>query len=86
MGRLEMPLPDMGGGMERLEVAARKIRASILANVPVRFRDSISVRPFGESGRTGIAIEYDDLAEPFVYAALEYPRDGEDERDGPECR
>jgi hypothetical protein len=77
VGRLELPLPELGRSRESLDEAAKRMQDLILAHVPERFRESISVGTFREGERTGIAIEYDDLAESFVYAVLEYPRGGE---------
>jgi len=48
------------------------LRELILANVPARFKDSISVTSFMNGKRAGIAVEFNDLAESFVYAGIEY--------------
>jgi len=76
MGRLELPLPEMGG---RLEERAKDVQARIRAQTPEDLRDSIVVKPFRKGDLTGLAIEYDDRAENFVYVAMEYPRGGDRE-------
>lgn len=76
VGRLELPLPELGEGAIGLSSAAKDLEDRIVAQVPEEFRGSIRVRPFKEGERTGIAVEYDDRAESFVFASLEYPRGG----------
>lgn len=70
MGRLELPLPEIG---IPLNDHARDMQAKIRANVPSALRESIVVKTFKKGDRAGIAIEYDDRAENFVYTAMEYP-------------
>lgn len=71
MGKLELPMPDLGVG---LEAAAKDFEAKIKANVPLQFKKTIAVTPFRKGLRTGLAIEYDDRAENMVFAAIEYPK------------
>lgn len=71
MGRLELPLPDIGGELKK---RAKEVQKRIRVQTPEEFRDSIKVRPFKKVGMEGLAIEYDDRAENFVYIAMEYPR------------
>jgi hypothetical protein len=73
VGRLELPLPEMG---KPLEEHAKHMEARIKAQTPKGLRDSIVVRTFRRGKATGLAVEYDDRAENFVYAAIEYPRGG----------
>lgn len=68
-----MPLPELGG---RLKERAEAVQTMIRAQTPPELRSSIRVTPYEKGGKTGLAIEYDDRAENFVYIAMEYPRDG----------
>jgi hypothetical protein len=73
MGRLELPLPEIGAP---LKAHAKHMQARIRAQVPDELKKSIKVKVFKKGDKTGIAIEYDDRAENFVYTAMEYPREG----------
>lgn len=79
MGRLELPIPELGPGDMSLSAAAKSIQAKIRKQIPPKLRDSVVVTAFKKEGRTGLAIEYDDRAENFVYMAMEYPRGGQKE-------
>ena len=80
MGRLELPLPEFGKvARDNLNTAARNMEAKIRAQTPVELRESIIVRTYKKGDSTGIAIEYDDRAENYVYVAMEYPRPGRKE-------
>ncbi len=74
MGRLELPMPELGN--DSLSWSAKDIEKRIRSETPARLRDSIKVRPFRQGEQTGIHIEYDDEAEGFVYRAIEYPKGG----------
>lgn len=73
MGRLELPLPELGRGTQFLQASAEDMEARIRAKVPEELRNSIKVRPFKRRGSSGLAVEYDDRAEAVVHAAIEYP-------------
>ncbi|MBU0684686.1 MAG: hypothetical protein ABIE25_04450 [Thermoplasmatota archaeon] len=73
MGKLELPLPEIGNS---LESHAKEIQARIREQTPKDLRDSIVVKAFKKGKETGLAIEYDDRAENFVYMAMEYPKGG----------
>ncbi len=73
MGRLELPLPELGRGTQFLEASADEMLAKIRANVPAQYRDSIKVMAFKRRGSSGLAIEFDDAAETYVHAAVENP-------------
>ena len=77
MGRLELPLPEIGAP---LKAHAKHMQARIRAQVPDELKKSIKVKVFKKRDRTGIVIEYDDRAENLVYAAMEYSRGGGKER------
>jgi len=70
MGRLEIPLPEIG---ESLSTNARKLEERIKQQTPTALRNSIRVGTYKKGNHTGLAIEYDDRAENFVYTAMEYP-------------
>jgi len=74
MGRLELPLPEIGRGAKSLEAAAKDMQARIRNQVPTELKDTIVVKTFKKGKATGVAIEYDDRAENFVYMAMEYPK------------
>ena len=76
MGRLELPLPDIGKGKTSLDLAAKEMQARIRNDIPEQFRRSLTVKPFRKGERTGLAIEYDDKAENMIYSAIEYPSKG----------
>lgn len=76
MGRLELPLPDLGKSRSSLDLAAKKMQARIRSDIPEQFRRSVTVRPFRKGERTGLAIEYDDRAENMIYSSIEYPTRG----------
>jgi hypothetical protein len=83
MGRLELPLPELGrGGKKDLEGAAKEMQRSIRERVPADLKNTIVVKTYKTAKGTGIAVEYDDRAENFVYAAIEYPRLGRSEKSG----
>jgi hypothetical protein len=71
MGRLELPLPEMG---RSLETHAKDLQERIREHIPEKLRMTVVVKTFKKGDRTGIAIEYDDKVENLVYAAIEYPR------------
>lgn len=73
MGRLELPLPQLGKGKQSLEVVAKEMQEKIRARAPKDLRETITVKPFTKGKQTGLSIDYDDRAESFVYVALEYP-------------
>ena len=73
VGRLELPLPDVGVS---LESHAKEMQTRIREQTPKELRSSIIVRAFKKGNETGLAIEYDDRAENFVYMAMEYPKGG----------
>jgi len=80
MGRLELPLPEFGkGAKDNLRAAAGNLQAKIRAQTPEEFRETVVVKTFKKGDSTGIAIEYDDRAENYVYVAMEYPRPGKKE-------
>ena len=79
MGRLELPLPELGKGTGGMERMAKEMEDRVKGHVPEELRDSIVVKPFKKGKTTGLAIEYDDRAENFVYIAMEYPRPGRKE-------
>lgn len=83
MGRLELPLPEIG---RALKEHVKDMQAKIRAQTPPELRESIVVNAFKKGGKTGIAIEYDDRAESFVYTAIEYPRGGREESVDPHQR
>jgi hypothetical protein len=56
-----------------LDAAADEMLAKVKKRVPDRFKESIVVRPFKRRGSSGLAIEYEDAAEPYVFAAIEQP-------------
>ena len=74
MGRLELPLPDLGKSGRSLEEAAKDMQTRIRKRVPPELRDTIVVKAFKRGKATGVAIEYDDRAENLVFVAMEYPR------------
>jgi len=76
MGRLELPLPQLGKGKRSLEVVAKDMQEKIRARAPKGLRETIIVKPFTKGKQTGLSIDYDDRAENFVYMAMEYPKGG----------
>jgi len=74
LGRLELPLPELGRGAQFIASSAEEMERRIISQVPEEFKRSIRVRPFKRRGTSGLEIEYDDKAESFVYSAIEYPR------------
>ena len=74
MGRLELPLPDLGKGTKSLEAAVQNMQTRIRKQVPEELRNTVVVKTFKKGKTTGVAIEYDDRAENFVYIAMEYPK------------
>ena len=80
MGRLELPMPELGKKAKNdLESAAKDMQARIRAQTPIELRKTVIVKTFKKGGSAGIEIEYDDRAENFVYIAMEYPRPGRKE-------
>lgn len=80
MGRLELPLPELGKDAKKnLESAAKDMEKMIRERTPADLKDSIVVTTYRSAKGTGIVIEYDDRAENLVYAAMEYPRPGRKE-------
>ena len=79
MGRLELPLPEIGKGNTALKKSAADMQARIRLRAPAEVRDSIVVKTFRKGNKTGIAIEYDDRAENYVYLAIEYLAGGKEE-------
>ena len=71
MGKLELPMPELGKNM--LEDSARDLEKRIRLQTPPSLRDSITVRPQRKGEESWLVIEYDDEAEQFVYIAIEYP-------------
>jgi hypothetical protein len=76
MGRLELPLPQLGKGRQSLEVVAKEMQEKIRARAPKDLRETIIVKPFTKGKQTGLSIEYDDRAENIVFMAMEYPMGG----------
>lgn len=74
MGRLELPIPELGN--ESLSWSAKALEKRIRAQVPPSLRDSVTVRPFKKGERTGVLIDYPDEAESHVFVAIEYPKGG----------
>lgn len=74
MGKLEIPLPELGDSKTSLKSSAKALEDKIRQQTPENLRSSIVVRPFKKGSSTGLSIEYDDRAENFVYIAMEYPR------------
>lgn len=72
MGRLELPLPELG---KPLETHAKDMQEKIRKQIPEKMRKTVVVKAFKKGNRTGIAIEYDDKVENLVYSAIEYPRE-----------
>ena len=62
MGKLELPMPEMGKG---LKAAAKDLETRIRAHVPAEFRESVAVTAFKRGKVTGLAIEYDDRPGPI---------------------
>ena len=73
LGRLELPMPELGKGEHSLASTAKDMEKRIKAQTPPELRDSVAVKTFRKGGRTGLAIEFDDRAEKYVYVAIEYP-------------
>ena len=67
-------MPEIDKGARSLEAAARNMQARIRKQVPLELRNTIVVKTFKKGKATGVAIEYDDRAENFVYIAMEYPK------------
>lgn len=59
-----------------LESHAKDMQARIREQTTKDLRNSIVVKVFKRGKETGLAIEYDDRAENFVYMAMEYPKGG----------
>jgi predicted peptidase len=74
VGRLELPLPELGKGVKSIEAAAEVMQTRIRKQVPPELRSTIVVKTFKKGKTTGVAIEYDDRAENYVYMAMEYPK------------
>ena len=74
MGRLELPLPDLGKGEKSIRAAVESMQARIREQVPSELRETVFVKTYKKGKTTGVAIEYDDRAENFVYIAMEYPK------------
>lgn len=84
MGKLELPLPELGVSLDE---SAKEMQARIRGQVPEDLRSSIAVRAFRRGDRTGLEISYDDRSENIVYSAIEYPKgSGRRERAAPEGR
>ena len=73
VGRLELPIPELGRGTQFLSSNAEELEKRIRAAVPAQFKKSIKVQPFKRRGSSGLAVEFDDGAERFVWAAIETP-------------
>lgn len=78
--RLELPMPDLGREIGSLEDSAKDMEARIRSKAPQELRKTIRVRVLKKGGMPSIVIEYDDKAENYVYAALEYPKGGKKEK------
>jgi len=74
VGRLELPLPDLGKGEKSIQAAVESMQARIREQVPPELRGTVFVKTYKKGKTTGVAIEYDDRAENFVYIAMEYPK------------
>ena len=73
-------MPELGkGAKNHIKAAAEDMQARIRARTPEELRDTVVVKAFKKGKSMGIAIEYDDRAENFVYIAMEYPRPGRKE-------
>ena len=68
-------MPELGRGTQFLSSSAERMQERIRSKVPEEYRSSIVVRPFKRRGSSGLSVEYDDRAEPFVMVALEEPRE-----------
>jgi len=79
MGKLELPLPELGE--DSLSWSAKDLEKRIRAQTPSDLRESIAVRPFRKGKQTGVYVEYDDKAERFVFVAIEYPQDSDRHED-----
>lgn len=66
-------MPEIGNS---LESHAKEVQTRIREQSPKDLRDSIVVKVFKKGKVTGLAIEYDDRAENYVYMAMEYPKGG----------
>lgn len=75
MGKIELPMPELGRGTQFLNSSADRMQEDIRSKVPEEYRSSVVVRPFKRRGSTGISVEYDDRAEASVLAALEGRRE-----------
>ncbi len=71
VGRIDLPLPELGRGTQFLSSSAERMQDMIRSEVPVEHRSSVVVRPFKSRGSTGLSVEYDDAVESYVLAALE---------------
>jgi hypothetical protein len=64
----------MRKGSRTLEAAAKDMQTRIRNQLPPELKDTVVVRMFKRGESTGLAIEYDDRAENYVYMAMEYPK------------
>ena len=67
-------MPDLGKGEESIQAAVESMQARIRGQVPPELRRTVFVKTYKKGKTTGVAIEYDDRAENFVYIAMEYPK------------
>jgi len=79
MGRLELPIPELG--KDSLNWSAKDIEKRVRSQIPADLRDSVTVRPFKNGERTGVSIDYPDEAEQLVFVAIEYPKGGKRHED-----
>ncbi|MBE0518408.1 MAG: hypothetical protein IH630_04185 [Thermoplasmata archaeon] len=71
VGRIDLPMPELGRGTQFLEASADELQAKIRSKVPKQYRSSVVVRPFKRRGSTGLSVEYEDIIEAEVMAAIE---------------
>jgi len=74
MGKLELPMPDLGKGASSLDSQAKALEKRIRAQVPKDLAGSVRVRTVRTKERTVLEIEFDDRAEQMVLVAIEYPK------------
>jgi len=71
VGRIDLPMPELGRGTQFLEASADELQAKIRSKVPKQYRSSVVVRPFKRRGSTGLSVEYEDIIEAEVMSAIE---------------
>ncbi len=74
MGKLEMPMPDLGKGASSLDAQAKALEKRIRAQMPKDLAESVRVRTVRTKERSVLEIVFDDRAEQMVLVAIEYPK------------